>query len=422
MKILLQKILDAQVKAVLKKYRPKVVGITGSFGKTSTKEAAALVVGAKYSVGKSEKNLNNAYGIPLAVLGARDPLGSSFGWMRVVLRGFRLMLLRDRQYPEVLVLEMGADRPGDIVHLTTLVPCDVGLITSIGVSHLEYFESAEQLQAEKAVIVSHLGKDGVAVLNRDDALSFAQKGHTMARVLTYGEHSDATVQMRSVMYRYDTESFGLHFKLSSGGSTVPVHIHQALGAPALQAAISAASVGVALGIDLVTIAEALSSYRALPGRLTYIEGIKGTHLIDDTYNASPEAALAAIDVLVGFDTGGARWAVLGDMLELGSVSESEHRRVGDYLAGKPVDYLVVVGERSVDMMHAACKAGFEEDKVFHFDTSAEAGRFLQDRIKQADVVLVKGSQGVRMEKIVKEIMAEPQRAGELLCRQDSTWV
>jgi UDP-N-acetylmuramoyl-tripeptide--D-alanyl-D-alanine ligase len=176
-------------------------------------------------------------------------------------------------------------------------------------------------------------------------------------------------------------------------------------------------------MNLVDVSKALANYQAPPGRMRILEGIKHTLILDDTYNSSPQSSLMALGSLKRIElfTGARRFAVLGDMLELGSYTAEGHREVGKFAVQAGVDELVVVGERSVDTMQAAKKAGMAEERIFHFDTSEQAGRFVQDRIKQGDLILVKGSQGMRMEKVVKEIMAEPLRAEELLVRQGPEW-
>lgn len=421
-RVLLKSVLAFFTKHIVRKYKPKVVGITGSVGKTSAKEAIFAVLEGKFSVGKSKKNLNNEFGTPIAVSGASDPNGELFGWFRVLFRMIRLFLWRDQNYPEILILEMGADRIGDIEYLTKLVPCDIGVVTSLGPSHLEYFGTLERLVEEKAVLVRHLREDGTAVINRDDGRVWSLRRSTNAGVLTYGFDSDASVQAREVRYETDPNIGGIHFKIYYHDSEVPVFITHALGTPAVYAALAGASVGLSLGMNLVDIASGLSEFRTEPGRLNLLTGIKGTWIIDDTYNSAPASAMAALDVLMNIDCDGDRWAVLGDMLELGSETEAGHRAVGKRAAELGVDYLVTVGERSMDTLSAAREKGMSEDKSFSFDTSREAGKFLQDRMEQGDVLLIKGSQGMRMEFAVKEIMGEPRLARELLCRQDESWV
>jgi UDP-N-acetylmuramyl pentapeptide synthase len=192
---------------------------------------------------------------------------------------------------------------------------------------------------------------------------------------------------------------------------------------ALYAALAAAAVAIYFDFNLVEVAQALSDFSLPKGRMNLLPGIKHTFIIDDTYNSSPEAALAAIDVLrrVKIDVSAEKYAVMGDMLEIGSYTEEGHRLVGAKIAESGINHLLAVGEKARDFIRGAKEAGLEDDYIFYFDKPEEAGKFLQNRIKAGDVLLIKGSQGARMEKVVKELMAEPERAEELIVRQGKDW-
>jgi len=425
MKKIIQKILYVLARAVLKKYKPEVVGITGSMGKTSTKEAVFAVLSSKFRVRQNLKNYNNELGLPLSILGVESGRKSILKWLGVIFHGLKLILSRDENYPQILVLEMGADHPGDIKYLTELAPCKIGVVTGIGPAHLEFFESIEKIIKEKRTIVSHLRPDGFAVLNRDDEKVFEMREKTRAKVLTYGFFADAEVRAQEDgVIGEGVGISGMNFKVSYAGAVVPIFLPGVLGRQHIYAALAGAAVGIIYGMNLVEVAESLKKYQAPKGRMNLIHGIKNTLLIDDTYNASPIPVEAALGVLQSIKLPAEddkKFAVLGDMLELGSFSEEGHKQVGRAAAASGVDFLVTVGERSRDIVRAAREAGMGEDKVSNFRTPEEAGIFVQGKMKQGDIVLVKGSQGVRMEKVVKELMAEPMRACELLVRQDASW-
>jgi len=425
MKKIVQKVLYILARAVLKKYKPGVVGITGSMGKTSTKEAVFAVLSSKFKVRQNLKNYNNELGMPLSILGAESGYKSIFKWLGVITHGVRLILFRDSGYPEILVLEMGADHPGDIKYLTDLAPCKVGVVTGIGPAHLEFFESIDKIVKEKRIIVSHLGQEGFAVLNRDDEKTYEMREKTRAKVLTYGfdAASDVRAQEDSVIGD-GVEIKGVNFKLSRAGAVVPIFIPGIMGKQHIYAALAGAAVGIAYGMNLVEVSQSLKNYKAPKGRMNLIPGIKRSLIIDDTYNASPIPTKVALEVLQSIKLPAEddkKFAVLGDMLELGSFSEEGHKQVGRAAAGSGVDYLVTVGERSRDIVRAALESGMNEDRVSNFPTPEEAGLFVQNKMKQGDLILVKGSQGMRMEKVVKELMAEPLMASELLVRQDPEW-
>jgi UDP-N-acetylmuramoyl-tripeptide--D-alanyl-D-alanine ligase len=426
MKQFVQKILYVLSKAVLKKYKPEIIGITGSMGKTSTKEAVFAVLSSQFKVRQNLKNYNNEIGVPLSILGAESGYKSIFKWFGVILHGLKLIFFSDSNYPRILILEMGADHPGDIKYLIDLAPLKIGVVTGIGPAHLEFFESIDKIVKEKRLIISRLEPDGFAVLNRDDKEVYGMRDKTRAKILTYGFDEEADVKaLEESVIGEGVEIEGVNFKLSYQGSTVPIFISGVLGRQHIYAALAGATVGIIYGMNLVEIAEGLKNYKAPKGRMNLVSGIKNTLIIDDTYNASPiptEKALEVLQLIRLPAEDDKKIAVLGDMLELGGFSEEGHREVGRVAAKSGIDYLVTVGEKSRDITRGALESGMAEDKVFNFSTPEEAGRFAQNKIKQGDLILVKGSQGVRMEKVVKELMAEPLLACELLVRQDKEWV
>ena len=410
-------------KAILKKYRPDIIGVTGSVGKTSAKDAIYTVLAPKFSVRRNVKNYNNEIGLPLTIIGSETGGSSVSDWLGVFAKAIKLLLWRDKKYPGILVLEMGVDRVGDMKYLTSLAPCKVGVVTTVAPVHLEYFKTLEKIAREKSVIVTHLRKDGWAILNGDNEYIMAMAGNIKAKIMTYGFGKDCDISASEVNISQNSEQevCGLNFKLSYNGSTVPVLLPNILGEHLIYAALSAAAAAVAYGMNLLEISEALRDFIAPRGRMNLISGIKGTYIIDDTYNAGPDSMEAAINTLGKIKTRADKYAVLGDMLELGDYTEEGHRRIGRAIWENGIGYLITVGERAKLIAAEALNCGMDSDNIYSFDNSAEAGRFIQGRIKAGDFILVKGSQGMRMEKATKEIMAEPLRAQELLVRQDKSW-
>ena len=426
----MRKILQAKLKIlarlILKKYKPVVIGITGSIGKTSAKEAVFAVLKDRESVAMGLKNYNNEIGLPLVIIGAESAGRNLFGWLGVFGRALRLIMFRDSAYPRVLILEMGVDRPGDMEYLVSIAPPSIGIVTAISYSHLEYFGSLVNIKKEKQVLIENLDNKGLAILNYDNEAARDMAEASKAKVLTYGLKDGADLRAQDIVYNFakgNYELSGLNFKLNYQGSIVPVFMDNVMSEAVLYAALAAAAVGLHFGMNLVEIAAALKDFSLPHGRMTVLPGIKNTFIIDDTYNSSPEAALSALDILgrIKVDPAASKYAVLGDMLEIGHYTVEGHRLAGEKVVSSGIDYLVAVGEKSRDMVRAALEAGMDKDHVFHFDRSAEAGPFLQERLRAGDIILVKGSQGMRMEKVVKEIMAEPERAAELLVRQGAEW-
>ena len=415
-------------KRIVRKYSPDVVGITGSIGKTSAKEAIAAVLSSKFNVRSNYKNYNNEIGLPLTIIGFDEtPARSLIGWFKVFFRAVHLLVIRSRRYPDILVLEMGSDKPGDIKYLTAMAPCKVGVLTFIAPVHLEFFKTIKKIAQEKRIIISHLTRDDFAVVNYDCDLVRQNISATTAEVITYGFDEGADLRATDVNMILDEATgwpTGLNFKVTYKGSTVPVFLAGVVADHLIPGALAGLSVGLIMGINLVEGAQALNQIKPLPGHMRLLFGIKNTLIVDDTYNSSPEPTKSALLTMakIKINPAAHRWAVLGDMLELGLETESAHREIGFKVVEAGMDHLVTVGEASKFTAAAAREAGLGEDRVTSFADSVSAARFIQDRLKEGDIILVKGSQGVRMEKVVKEIMAEPLKAGELLVRQNREWM
>lgn len=423
-KRLLISVLRFLARAVLAKYRPDIVGVTGSVGKTSATSAIATVLASTYAVGRPPKNYNNEIGLPLAVLGVASGGRSILAWLRVIGHGVRLIVSRT-PYPKILVLELGADHPGDIPSLVSLVRPRVGVVTAIGQAHLEFFETLDAVAREKGMLITRLPHNGIAVLNADDTLVRAMQARTRARAITYGFAPGADVRASELSCFGPVDggvSVGMRCSVTAGPETVTLELPNVLGRHLVSTALSALAVGTAYGLTLAESATALSGWQPQPGRMRVLAGIKGTTIIDDTYNSSPLAAHAAVQVLRDLPSGEHRkFAVLGDMLELGATSEDAHRELGEAVAASGADELVCVGERARDIARGAQAAGMPADRCYEFPDTVTAGVFLQGRLAAGDILLVKASQGIRLERLVKELMAEPQRASELLARQGSEW-
>ncbi len=424
MKKIIQALLKAIAKIILKKYQPRVIGITGSVGKTSAKEAVYAVISAKFRARRGEKNYNNEIGLPLTIIGASSAGRSVMRWLAVFLRASKIIFFKDKNYPEILILEMGIDHPGDMEYLLSIAQPEIGILTFIGSVHAEFFGTQEKLRQEKSLLIKNLDKSGYSIINYDNEGARKSIGESKAKVISYGMDEKANLRAQEIKYLFAESAEnpqGVNFKIMHNGAATPVLLPNVMGVNAIYAALSAAAVGIVLGMNMVEISQALKNMVSPKGRMNLLKGIKNTLIIDDTYNSEPQSAMAALRALKMIPAKNKRIAVLGDMLELGRYSEEAHSDLGGYLFKLGINELVIIGERSLDIKQGALKSGMPEDAIFHFARSADAGIFIQERIKAGDVILVKGSQGMRMEKIVKEIMSEPQKAEELLVRQDKEW-
>ncbi len=421
MKTIIEKILGFFTRRILRKYNPDVVGITGSVGKTSVKDMAVSILESSFRVRGSIDSYNNKFGLPLTVIGEKSPGRSMVGWIKVLYTAMSLWLKRDKEYPEILVLEMGASQPGDIEYLVDMAPCDVGVVTSVSPVHMKFFKTARKVAQEKRWVISHLEKTGCAVLNRDDEEIFEMKKKTNADVISFGFHPQADVQGSDVSLRMASDGRwpeGLMFKVIYKGSIVPMYLPGVIGDHSAYPALASIAIGVTFGINLVDISKALQNVAVPAGRMRLLSGIKDSLILDDSYNASPLSMRAALQTLVQLSGSGKKYAVLGDMLELGRETDNSHREVGLRVAEVDLDFLITIGEAMKTAASAAKEAGLNEDHVASFSNTREAGRFLQEKIKSGDVVLIKGSRAMCMEKIVKEVMAEPLEADNLIFVSD----
>lgn len=414
-------ILTWEAKLILKKYKPKIVAITGSVGKTSTKDAVSKVLESKFRVRKSQKSYNSEFGVPLTIIGAQTGWGSLLKWLEAIWMGLRAIFTK-QNYPEILVLEVGADRPGDIKKIRSWLKPNVALITALAETpvHVEFFENPEEIFKEKAELVKNLGPEAKVILNFDDDEVSKIKEKTAGSVLTFGlaEGADLRGQDYEIFFQEKIPS-GIKFKAKHENQEVPVKIFNTFGKHNVYAGLAAIAAGTCFGVSLENAAEALSIYSPPPGRLKLIRGIKDTLILDDSYNSSPKALQAALEVLAEIPAP-RKIAVLGDMLELGKHTITAHRDLGRFAADK-IGLLVTVGVRAKFFSEGAVKAGFKKKDIKSFSNSDEAGQGLLKIIKSGDLILIKGSQGIRMEKIVEVLMSEPERKVELLCRQDPEW-
>ncbi len=385
----IQQALARWASYILNKLDVEVVGVTGSSGKTSTKEATAAVLERGSRVFKNFGNYNGRYGLPIA-------LGR---------------LLPQHQ---TAVLEMACDSYGEIEELSRMTSPRVGVVTVVNHTHLEYLGSLDDIARENGKLVEALPDDGWAILNHDDPLVRAMRERASAQVVTYGTEAGADIRAQEVR----TSRRGLQFRIQYEGSEFEART-PLLGRHNVYTALAAAGVGVAYGVDWEEILSALSHLNPVKGRLNPLPGVNDTLLLDDSFSASPASALAALDVLHELD-GGRKVAILGDMLRLGSYEEEGHRKVGRR-AAEVVDYLVVKGDRARLIANEAQNAGLSRDRIFVTYTTDDAVRSVLDLMRPGDIVLVKGDVEARMEDVVERLILDPATASSVLVRQSAAW-
>ena len=356
-----------------------VVAVTGSNGKTTTKELTAGVMATRWNVLKPERSFNNQWGLPLTLL----QLGPEH---------------------QAAMLEIGSNAPGEVAALAALAAPTVGIVTTVAAVHTEFLGSLDGVREEKAGLVRALAADGAAVLNADDPRVAGMARDTRARVVTYGRAG--TAHVRAVGEPVDDER-GLTFTLESGGERQEVTLAFA-GRHNVTNALAAAAAGIALGISLADVARGLAAARPVAGRCVWRQA-GAVAILDDTYNASPVSVRAALDTAAEHRRGRRVIVVLGDMLELGGITDEAHRDVGRAVAALPVDEFVGVGRAMELAVQTAREAGLAEAR--HLMTFEDTVAHLLKRLTAGDLVLVKGSRGMRMERVVDALVARLARSG-----------
>ena len=362
--------LQALASAWRSRFTPIVVGVTGSIAKTSTKEAVATVLAARYRTLKNAGNQNNEIGLPLTVLA----LG---------------------QEHEAAVLEMGMYVGGEIADLARIGRPRIGIVTAVQPVHLSRIGTIEAVERAKGELVEALPANGRAILNADDARVRRMSSRTAAGVTTYGFADDADVRATEVT---SAGVDGMRFTLRTGPAAVPVSI-PALGRLAVHNALAGAAAGLAAGLRLEEIARALAAGWSAPHR-GVLHRVAGVTLVDDSYNASPASVVAALDLLAGLP--GRRVAVLGEMLELGEAHEDGHRKTGAAAAGV-AELVVVVGAGASGIVDGAAEAGLAREQIFHVADRQAALDALLPRLRDGDVVLVKASRGIALDLLVDDL-------------------
>jgi UDP-N-acetylmuramyl pentapeptide synthase len=408
-KKIVTKILILESKLVLKKYKPSIITVTGSVGKTSTKDAIYTVLAGTGHIRKSDKSFNSDIGIPLTILGCKNGWNDPFLWIKNIFYGLELIIFKS-EYPECLVLEVGSDHPGDILRMTSWLKSDIVVITKVSEIpvHVEFFKTPEDVFVEKFSLVKCLKDDGVLIVSADDRRLLAASLKVKQKVMTFSIDNLSTVSASEVEL---DPAIGIIFKLKFDDHKYEVKIEGVLGNQQIYPVIAAVTVALARKINISNIIDSLKKHIAPRGRMNIIAGMNGSTIIDDTYNSSPDALHEALTALEKVQVTGKKIAVLGDMMELGRFSAEEHKKAGEH-AVRVANILITVGPRARQM----------DQSAIHFDSSVDVGEYLKGIVGQGDIVLIKGSQFVRLEKATKAILAEPNRASELLVRQDAEWL
>lgn len=437
--------ITSEARTTLKRYKPQIITVTGSVGKTSAKDAIYTAVSGSLFVRKNDKSFNSEIGTPLTILGLPNGWSNPIRWIANIIHGAWIAYAPEsllKKYPEWLILEVGADKPGDISSIAQWLHPDIAVITRIPdvPVHIEYFPSKESVIAEKSSIVSVLKKNGTLVLNADDenvlGIKLMLDPRVGQKVLTFGFSERADIQARDVRIVYDVHGLptGMSCVASWRNTTHETYVRHehnltilgALGAQHVYPLLAALAVAYAQGVDMAKAAERLESHMPPKGRMNVIAGRNDSVIIDDSYNSSPVASAEALSVLkeIVIPNGAKKIAILGDMMELGQYSVAEHVKAGEQVA-QSADVLIAVGIRAKGMA-AAARATRPDMEVYEMKDSMEAADMAKDILRgiaePGSIVLIKGSQSTRMEKAAAVLIADPCEAHSKLVRQEAEWL
>ncbi len=419
-KSLVVKILIWEAKLVLAKKKPFIIAVTGNLGKTSTKDAIYSVMKDHMYVRRSEKSLNSEFGVPLTILGERSGWSSPLSWMLIVTRG--LLAAFAEEYPSHLVLEIGADRPDDIKSIASWLMPNITVVTQFGQVpvHIEFFENRDAVIHEKGFLVEALDEAGLFIYNADDHDAAKLLERNKARTVSVGIHEKADIKADKVKC-YGDPLEGTKADISVDGEKYHLTMPGVAGKSPVYACLPALAIARELEIPIATAIEALQHVKLPKGRMRILSGMNGSIIIDDTYNASPKATEHGLQTLDEIETKGRKIAVLGDMLELGEYTHDEHYKIGQ-LAGKVAHLLYAVGIRSRVTAEGALDVKMKDEHIMECDTSLDAGKELVKIIQEGDIIYIKGSQSMRMERCVQMILAETHDPARVLVRQEPNWL
>lgn len=409
-------ILAFFARSVLRRYAPRIVMITGSVGKTSTKDAVAAALSTRFYVRKSEKSFNTEFGVPFTILGVGNPWDDPLAWLSVVKRALALLVLPNH-YPNMLVLEVGAERPGDLARMLQIATPDAVVVTRLPEIpvHVEAYASPEAVREEEFSPAYALSAGAPLVIPADDSYAQISAKRTVARIISYGTTENANVRISDMGFKEsEGKVVGMHATVRANGEHGICAIEGSVGETQLLPIAAALATAQTFKISMRDALVALNAYEAPSGRGRLLAGKNNSVIIDDSYNASPAAVEEALKTLKTFPHAKRRIAVLGDMLELGRYSVKEHERIA-VLADDSADVIVTVGIRA-----RAFASMPKSAEVLQFDNSRTAGAELANFVQEGDVVLVKGSQSIRTERIVEALLANPADI-EKLVRQEKKW-
>jgi UDP-N-acetylmuramoyl-tripeptide--D-alanyl-D-alanine ligase len=407
------KILELQARRFLKKHKPKLVVFTGSVGKTSTKLYTATVLSQKFQVMVHYGNHNTHFSVPLAIANIPYPtmVHNPLAWLKVFVQ-METSIHQAFNY-DVILLELGTDHPGEIPHFGSYLRPDIGVITSITEEHMEFFKTIDAVAKEE---LSTSDFSELTLINRDDIDAVFAKLITTSNIDTYGTSGVAE-------YHYLTENFdvktGFQGKFVTpewGEQAVPLHL---VGEHNIKAAVAAGTIAIKLGLDKAQVIAGMQAIQPVKGRMQLLRGLRDTTLLDDTYNSSPKAALAALQTLYLLPAK-QRIAILGSMNELGDFSEKAHKQVGFACDPTLLDWVITVGDQAEKYLAPAATS--KGCMVRSFKSPYDAGAFAHSVMQPGAVILAKGSQNKIFTEEALKVLLHTTSEEKQLVRQEPEWL
>ena len=419
---MLLKILKNLSQKIIAKHQPRIILVAGSMGKTLAREAIYTVLSHKFKVRRNLDNYESKLGIFLTIIGAKMPddnklpdLPFKMGrmpwldWPLIMMQAIFLLIQKNKEYPEVLILEIENE---NIEFINNFLSADMLVLTSIGFSNSEFTTNIQREQDAILSLANNLKTDAKIIINYDDdnLVKIIPKINKEILKFSIGKEG-SDLRALEIQYNFQKENnlefdklSGIQARLDYKGSLVPIFLPNLLGIQYLYATLTTVAAGIVMEINQVELSEVCKNLEQIRGRFSLLKGVKNTIIIDDSYNSSPRSCVLALDLArqIPIQKKARRFAILGDMLELGGSSEKLHREVGEHVAQYKFNKLIAIGERSRDILRQAQKT-MNKDNIFHFANSLEACRFVQDQIREGDLILIKGSRSMEMEKIVDEI-------------------
>lgn len=433
-------IITLESKAIIKKHKPFIIGVTGNLGKTSTKDIIFEVLKNNPEcllVRKTEKSLNSEYGVPLTIIGSKSGWNSIFKWIDVIAKGAQVYF--SKNYPKILILEIGADRPGDISSITKWLKFDIGVLTQFAEYpvHVENFNNDKSLLVrEKRYLIENIKNDGKLIFNAScmDSVKMiedAKAAKTLKNnieIISFGKNL-GDYDVSNIKNKYENRSVEAEVFITKESKIINLVCPNIWGDAAIWTSLPAIIIGDIFKIQTNTILESIQNSKRSLGRMNILNSEWGQTIVDDTYNSSPLAVKNGLDVLGEIKEKNPNVqtvAILADMMELGEYSVEAHRSIGDSVVKNKVDILFTVGTRSRNIKNRAMELFMVEDNIVEYDNSKMLAKDITNyctdgTISPDAVIYVKGSQSMRMERVVAQILDRKVKVYDNLVRQEEEW-